>query len=103
MTAPNPCLSMAAAFKNTKGTRMNPVTTSTTVHIFVELNKNDKRKVVFENELVTGLQIKQRANVPSDYDLARRQGQKLELITDNQTITIKNGEHFVALPPGTIS
>jgi hypothetical protein len=36
-------------------------------------------------------------------DLALRNGQKLEQITDDQVVTLKNGEHFVALPPGTIS
>jgi len=82
---------------------MNPVTTSTVVHIFVELSKNDQRKIEFDTDHVTGLQIKQKAGVPADYDLARRQGQKLELVTNDQTIEIKNGEHFVALPPGTVS
>ena len=82
---------------------MNTVDTSTTIHIFVELNKNDTRKIEFDTDRVTGLQIKQQAGVPTDYDLARRQGQKLELVTNDQTIEIKNGEHFVALPPGTIS
>ena len=82
---------------------MNPLTASTTIHIFVELNKNDTRKIEFDTDDVSGLQIKQKAGVPTDYDLARRQGQKLELVTNDQTIEIKNGEHFVALPPGTIS
>ncbi len=82
---------------------MNAVNASTTVHIFVELNKNDTRKIEFDTDRVTGLQIKQQAGVPTDYDLARRQGQKLELVTNDQTIELKNGEHFVALPPGTIS
>jgi len=82
---------------------MNPTTTSTIVHIFVELNKNDKRKIEFDTDRVTGLQIKEKAVVPSDFDLARRQGEKLELVTNDQTIEIKNGEQFVALPPGTIS
>lgn len=82
---------------------MNPVTASTSVHIFVELNKNDKRKIEFDTDHVTGLQIKEKADVPTDYDLARRRGQKLELVTNDQTVEIKDGEHFVALPPGTIS
>lgn len=82
---------------------MNPPTASMTIHIFVELNKNDKRKIEFDTDHVTGLQIKQQAGVAADYDLARRQGQKLELVTNDQTIEIKNGEQFVALPPGTIS
>ena len=82
---------------------MNPVTVSTSVHIFVELSKTEQKKVDFNTDHVTGLQIKQQAGVPTDYDLARRQGQKLELITNDQTIEIRNGEHFVALPPGTVS
>jgi hypothetical protein len=52
---------------------------------------------------VTGRDIKTRAGVPLENDLARRQGQKLELVTNEQTITIENGDHFVSLPPGTIS
>lgn len=82
---------------------MNPVTSTTTVYIFVESSKNDKRKIEFDTDHVTGLQIKQHAGVPVDYDLARRQGQKLELVTNDQTIEIKDGEQFVVLPPGTIS
>ena len=82
---------------------MNPVSVSTRVYIFVELNKNDKKKIEFDTDQVTGLQIKQRAGVPADYDLARRQGKKLELVTNDQTVEIKDGEHFVALPPGTVS
>lgn len=82
---------------------MNTVSAPTIVHIFVEITKNDTRKIEFDTDHVTGLQIKQRAGVPADYDLARRQGQKLELVTNEQTVEIKNGEHFVALPPGTIS
>ncbi len=82
---------------------MNPVTVSTSVHIFVELSKTEQKKVEFNIDHVTGLQIKQQAGVPTYYDLARRLGQKLELVTNDQTIEIKNGEHFVALPPGTVS
>ena len=82
---------------------MNAAQATTTVHVFVELNKNDQKKIEFNTDQVTGLQIKVAAGVPGDYDLARRLGQKLELVTNDQTIQIKDGEHFVALPPGTIS
>ncbi len=79
------------------------VHTSSAVHIFVELDRNDRRKVEFDTDHVTGRQIKEKAGVPLDDDLARRQGQKLELVTNDELITIKDGEQFVALPPGTIS
>jgi len=78
-------------------------TATKTIHIFVEIDRHKQKKVEFDSEQVTGQQIKTAAGVPLDNDLARRQGQKLELVTNDQTITIKNGEHFVSLPPGTIS
>ena len=82
---------------------MSTVCAAMKIHIFVELNKNDKKKVEFDSDHVTGLQIKERAGVSAEYDLARRHGQKLELVTNEQTVEIKNGDQFVALPPGTIS
>jgi hypothetical protein len=74
-----------------------------TIHIFLEIDRNNKKKLEFDTDQVTGRQIKEQGGVPLDHDLARRQGEKLELITNDQVITIKNGEHFVALPPGTVS
>ena len=73
------------------------------VHVFVEVDKNKSIKVEFTSDSVTGLQIKQAAGVPPDWDLGRKSGQKLEHIANDQQIPIKNGEQFVALPPGTIS
>ena len=79
-------------------------TTSKTIHVFVEVENNKPPvKVEFDTSEVKGQDIKQRAGVPLENDLARRQGQKLELVTNDQTITIENGDHFVSLPPGTIS
>ena len=75
-----------------------------TIHIFVEVEtQKPPVKLEFETDQVTGAQIKQAAGIPLDNDLARRLGQKLELVTNDQPVTIKNGEHFVSLPPGTIS
>jgi hypothetical protein len=74
-----------------------------TIHIFVEVSKTDQRKVTFHTDRVTGLQIKEAANVPSDTDLAARKEGKLELVQNDELITIKEGEHFVVLPAGTIS
>ena len=78
-------------------------TAQRTIHIFVEVSKQDKRKVEFDKEQVTGKEIKEGAQVPLDSDLAQRVQGRLELVTNEQTVTIKNGDHFVALPPGTIS
>lgn len=76
---------------------------SETIHIFVEVAKNDQRKVEFHTDKVTGLQIKEAARVPSDTDLAAKMEGKLVLVTNDETITIKDGEHFIVLPPGSIS
>jgi hypothetical protein len=73
------------------------------IHIFVEIDRKTRKKLEFPTSEVTGRQIKEQAGVPLENDLARRQGQKLDLVTNDQPITIKNGEHFVVFPPGTIS
>jgi hypothetical protein len=74
-----------------------------TIHIFVEITKTDQRKLEFTQDQVTGRLIKEAAGVALDSDLAARQEGKLNLVTDDETITIKEGEHFVVLPPGSIS
>lgn len=75
-----------------------------TIRIFVEVEVHKPPvKLQFDTSEVTGRTIKHRAGVPLDNDLARREEQKLELVTNDETITIKNGDRFVSLPPGTIS
>ena len=75
-----------------------------TIRIFVEVEVHQPPvKLEFETTQVTGRTLKDRAGVPLDNDLARRQGQKLELVTNDETITIENGDRFVSLPPGTVS
>ena len=75
-----------------------------TIHVFVEVETSKPPiKLEFDTSDVRGRDIKERAGVPLEDDLARKQGQKLELITNDQPITIVNGEHFVVFPPGTIS
>jgi len=78
-------------------------TAATLIHIFVQINKDKQEKVEFDHADVTGGEIKEKAGIPLGDDLALRVGEKLEQIANDQPITIKNGEHFVALPPGTIS
>jgi hypothetical protein len=73
------------------------------VFIFLEIDRTTKKKLVFDTDEVTGRQIKEKGGVPLDDDLARRQGDRLELVTNDEVIRSKDGEHFVALPPGTIS
>lgn len=74
-----------------------------TIHIFVEFSKTDQRKVEFNTDQVTGAQIKAQAGAPTSSDLGRRVQGKIEFVPDDQLIKIKNGDHFVILPAGTIS
>ena len=73
------------------------------IHIFVEFSKTDQRKVEFDTDHVTGAQIKEKAGVPANNDLGRRVQGRIEFVADDQQIEIKNGDHFVLLPAGTIS
>jgi hypothetical protein len=74
-----------------------------TIHIFVEITKTDRRELTFHEREVTGREIKTAAGVVLDNDLALKEHGKLVLITNDETVTIKDGEHFVVLPSGTIS
>jgi hypothetical protein len=78
-------------------------TAQKTVHIFVEVRKGDQRKLEFEQDQVTGREIKEKAGVSLESDLGRREQGGVVLVTNDQTITIENGQHFVVLPSGTIS
>jgi len=74
------------------------------IHIFVEVTKTDQREIIFDHTVVTGKEIKEAAKVPLDSDLAIREPGGLdELVTNDEPVTIKDGEHFVDLPAGTIS
>jgi hypothetical protein len=73
------------------------------VRIIVEVTKQDHRKLEFDHNQVTGREIKTAAGVPIETDLAARRRGELELVTDDETITIENGDQFVVLPLGTIS
>lgn len=74
------------------------------IHVLVEVEtQKPPVRLEFDTPEVTGRTIKNRAGIPLDNDLARRQGQKLELVTNDGGITIENGDRFVSLPPGTIS
>jgi hypothetical protein len=74
-----------------------------TIHIFVDVTKTDHRKVEFETDHATGREIKEKAKVPVDDDLARREHGQLIKVENDETITLKDGEHFAVFPAGTIS
>jgi hypothetical protein len=75
-----------------------------TIEIVVVISKHDHKHLKFDREEVKGLEIKTQAGVPPENDLAvRRHHDKLELITNEETVHIHEGEHFYVFPPGTIS
>jgi Multiubiquitin len=62
--------------------------------------------VMVENRLVvaagraTGRQIKQIAGIPGDFALYRRVRGGNQFIRDEDTVDVRNGDHFFARPPG---
>jgi len=74
-----------------------------TIKIVVVISKHEEREIEFHTDVVTGLEIKNRAGVSPQDDLAIKRHDKLELITNEETVTIHDGEHFHVFPPGTIS
>ena len=74
-----------------------------TIHIFVQIDKQNPVKVEFDTDHVTGAQIKAKAGVPGDYELAIVHGNKRDAVADNQVIEIREGEHFIAVPSGSVS
>lgn len=77
--------------------------TEKAVHIFIKIDHQKEVRVEFHKDRVTGAEIKAKANVPSDYELAIVRGHKHEAVADNQEIEIKDGEHFIAVPGGSVS
>jgi len=73
------------------------------IEIVVVIDRLNRRELEFRTDRVTGGEIKLRAGVPPEDDLALKRDGKLELVTNGEPITIFNGEHFFVFPPGTIS
>lgn len=74
------------------------------IHILVEVNGRN-HSVQFESSPVTGRQIREAAGVPLTDDLTRLihgkpSGGNIGL---DDFVDIHNGDHFIALPTGTVS
>lgn len=50
---------------------------------------------------LTGLQIKQLAGIPADYELFEVRGKKSEPVANEEKVHIKDQAHFRAIPAGT--
>lgn len=74
------------------------------ITIIVEVNgKNKELKV--DHSPITGAEIRREAGVPSGDDLTRLKGGKPVggNIGPQDSVEIKNGDHFLAAPSGTVS
>jgi hypothetical protein len=51
------------------------------------------------DEVVTGKQIKEKANIPASFSLHRRARGGNEPIRDDELVELRNGDHLFARPP----
>lgn len=62
-----------------------------------------QNRYTFDTEVVTGKQIKERANIPAGFALYRRVQGGNELIPDDAPVELRNGDHFFARPLSNLS
>jgi hypothetical protein len=74
-----------------------------TIHVFVQIENQKEIEVEFSSETVTAAQIKLAAGIPPDFALAIKREGRPHPLRDDEVIQIKNGEHFIAVPNGTVS
>jgi hypothetical protein len=74
-----------------------------TIHVFVQIENQIEIEVEFSSETVTAAQIKLAAGIPPDFALAIKREGRPHPLRDDEVIQIKNGEHFIAVPNGTVS
>lgn len=53
-----------------------------------------------DRSVVTGRELKETASIPDDFSLHRRGPGGTEAIADDQSIEVRNGDHFYAQPVG---
>jgi hypothetical protein len=63
----------------------------------------NNRDVTLEDREVTGAEIKQAAEVPTDFQLFREHGDRLEQIADDQAIKVHEHEKFRAVSGQDVS
>lgn len=58
-------------------------------------------RYAFDAEVVTGGQIKEKANTPAGFTLYRRTRAGNESIRDHDTVELHDGDHFFVRPSGS--
>lgn len=69
------------------------------IHITVVIQNH----YAFDTEVATGRQIKEKANIPAGFSLHRRVQGGNEPIHDNESVELRNGDHFFSRPPSKVS
>jgi len=72
------------------------------IHIIVETTKTDRRELTFHHDHVTGQAIKEAAGEPLHSELFAIRGGQFHPVGNEETITIKDGEHLAVIPHGAI-
>ncbi len=62
-----------------------------------------QNRYTFDTEVVTGKQIKEKANIPAGFSLHRRAKGGNEPINDDESVELRNGDHLFARPPSNVS
>ncbi len=62
-----------------------------------------QNRYTFDTEVVTGKQIKEKASIPGGFFLHRRAKGGNELIRDDESVELRNGDHLFARPPSNAS
>lgn len=70
---------------------------SSKIHVTVIV----QNRYTFDSEVVTGRQIKERANIPVGFSLHRRVRGGNEPIRDDESVELHDGDHFFSRPPAT--
>jgi hypothetical protein len=60
-------------------------------------------RYAFDAEVVTGRQIKEKADIPAGFALHRRMRGGNEVIRDDDSAELRDGDHLFARPPGVPS
>jgi hypothetical protein len=72
------------------------------IKIIVKITKTERRELEFHQDQVTGREIKEKAGIPLESELAAERDGKYHVVANDTTVHIKNGEHFTILPPHVI-
>lgn len=62
-----------------------------------------QNRYTFDTEVMTGRQIKEKANIPAGFSLYRRVHGGNEPIRDDESVELHHGDHFFSQPPSNVS